>query len=769
MPPPDWKSAIEIHPDGWLCPAGAFWIAGWATSASGLVSVDVRAWLGDQAFLGLCGLPRPDKEIEARGRAGAPQAGFSFLLHPVAGANELRVELCDQHGRWTKIFRQAVTMPSGWSPTYGRAEELPPTTPAEPARPPRDGLGVLSLSNGEVGLHQPNPQPILRLLRAKHARPGQGWMNLAREILTHENAETFDVMPSEPFKGALEQLEATAAVQYDHLLVTGWVAHREQKIKSLTAYLDSAVPLPLVHGLPRPDARTLFPDLVDAEHSCFAGYLPFPAELPRPLALRIFAELADGRQELVFLKRFQPVLTSGAGTDLPAFSSWKFVCATWALRNAGWDANWPPGVLTAIRQAAREAYRVAAPALRPPPEIGEEPFSGGAGGPQRVTLVTHNLNFEGAPLFLVEYARHLATQPGWTVRVVSPTDGPLRTRFAEAGVSVRLVDPSAVLAASDEPAFTAALDRLAQHPAWSDTDVIVVNTMVAFWAVHVAHRLRKPSVFYVHESVGPRRFFALQFGPAACARVEQAFTLASRVAFLAHASQHAFAALGGQKNFRVMPGWIDIARIRAYETANPRADVRRSLGFADNTVVFANLGAVLPRKGQHVFLAAIALLQQLKLEEPCAFLIVGVKPGIDPYVDLLRHTISAQGLENVQLIESSSDPYRYFRAADICVCSSLEEALPRVVMEAAAFGRAIVTTDVDGIPELVGPEEAWFAPPDDARLLADAMAAAMDAHLKGDHTRANRARELITAHSDAAVLLPRHTDLIRAAAAQPPS
>ena len=172
-------------------------------------------------------------------------------------------------------------------------------------------------------------------------------------------------MPSDPFKGALEQLEATAAVQYDHLLVTGWVAHREQKIKSLTAYLDTATPLPLLYGLARPDAGTLFPDLVDADHPRFAGWLPVPAHLPRPLALRIFAELADGRQELVFLKRFHPVLTSGRGTDLPAFSRWKFVCAAWALRDAGWDAGWPAARLAAARQAAREEYRLAAPALQP--------------------------------------------------------------------------------------------------------------------------------------------------------------------------------------------------------------------------------------------------------------------------------------------------------------------------------------------------------------------------------------------------------------------
>ncbi len=728
MPPSDWKSAIEIHPDGWRCPAEPFWIAGWATSASGLVPVDVRAWLGEKPFLGLCGLPRPDKEIEARGRAGAPQAGFSFLLHAVSGATELRVEVCDQHGRWTEIFRQAVT-----------------NAPA-----------ALSADTNISA----DAEPLLRLLRAKHARPEQAWTALAREVLAHEKAGTFDVAPSEPFKGALEQLDFRAAVPYDHLLVTGWVAHREQKIVRLTAYLDTATPLPLVPGLERPDARTLFPDLVDAERSRFAGYLPVPAHLPRPLALRIFAELVDGRQELVFLKRFRPVLTSARGTDLPPFSRWKFICAAWALREAGWDEKWAPGIYPAVRQAAREEYRVAAPAAFPPRELFDR-VAPDRTKPLQVTLVTHNLNYEGAPLFLLEYARYLAALPGWKVRIVSAAEGPLRARFAEAGLPVEVIDADAILAAPDDAAFASAIAGVAQHPAWSGGDVIVANTMVAFWAVHVARRLHQPSLFYIHESVGPRRFFALQFGAAALARVERAFALATRVGFLAHASQRAFAALGGKGNFRVTPGWIDLARIRAYDVAHDRATLRRELGLPDDTVVFANIGAVLPRKGQHVFLEAIALLQQRELPARCAFLIVGVKPGIDPYVDLLRHTIASRALAGVQLIESSSDPYRYFKAADVCVCSSLEEALPRVVMEAAAFGRLIVTTGVDGIPELVGPDEAWLVPPDDAVNLAAAMHAALDTHLSGDRTRAERAQQQITELSDAAVRLPEHEEVIR--------
>jgi glycosyltransferase involved in cell wall biosynthesis len=727
MTAPDWKSAIEIHPAGWVCPAGAFWVAGWMTSASGLVPVDVRAWLGAVPFLGLCGLPRPDKETEARGRPGPPQAGFSFLLKPVSGAAELRIEVCDQHGRWTEIFRQAVSSP-------GLA-----TVPVQPP---------------------PDPQPLLRLLRARQARPHEKWTGLAREILAAEAASTFDVMPSEPFKGALEQLESRAAVQYDHLLVTGWIAHRQQRIVRLTAFLDTATPLPLVHGLERPDAHSLFPDLVDAGRSRFAGYLPVPVHLPRPLALRIFAELADGRTELVFLKRFYPVLTSGRGTDLPPFSRWKFVCATWALRDAGWGEGWAPGVLPVVRQAAREEYRTAAPAALAPPAQ-TDPASPPRPAQLHVTLVTHNLNFEGAPLFLVEYARHLAAIPGWKVRVVSPVEGPLRARFVEAGCAVGLVDVRPVLAAIDDEAFAAALAQLAQDPVWTGADVIVANTMVAFWAVHVAQHLRKLSVFTIHESVGPRRFFALQLASPALARVEQAFRLATRTNFLAHASQQAFAELGERGNFRVTPGWIDLARISAYAAAHDRATLRRELGLPEDAVVFANIGAVQPRKGQHVLLEAIALLQQRTLPARCVFLIVGAKPGIDPYVDLLRHTVASRPLAGVQLIESSSDPYRYYQAADICVCSSLEEALPRVVMEAAAFGRPLVTTDVDGIPELVGPDEAWLVPPDDARNLAAAMHAALDAHLGGDRTRAERARERIALLSDAATRLPEHEELIR--------
>jgi glycosyltransferase involved in cell wall biosynthesis len=351
------------------------------------------------------------------------------------------------------------------------------------------------------------------------------------------------------------------------------------------------------------------------------------------------------------------------------------------------------------------------------------------------------------------------------VRLISPQDGPLRAAFADAGVGVTLVDTSALHTARSDDDFAAALENLAAQPHWTDTDVLVANTVVSAWAVHLAARLRKPCLFYVHESVSVRRFFALQLAKPAIARIEQSFALATRVVFIAAAAQRAHAVLNQRRNFRVLPGWIDVARIRAYVTTHDRTALRRELGLADHAVVFACIGSLLPRKGQHVFLEAIARLPApAPAGTPFVFLLVGGQAAIDPYADLLRARAAKLSGADIRFIGHTAEPFRFFHAADIFVCSSLEEALPRVVLEAAAFGRHVVTTDVDGIPEIVGPEEAWLVPPDDADCLAEAMLTAADAHRRGDFSRARRAQAAVAARFDTAVLLPRHADLIRAVA-----
>jgi glycosyltransferase involved in cell wall biosynthesis len=727
MNPPDWQTDVEIHPRDWICPAVPFWVAGWARSPSGLIPRDIRARCGHRVFLGLCGLPRPDRENPP----GPPGAGFSFYLPPVAGARDLVIELCDQHGRWTEIFRHSITgMPSSEA------------TPAAANNLPDNAL-------------------LLDLLRAKHARPHESWSTLADELLLGRRGEFVDIMPSEPFKGALEQLEFRLAVHYDHVLITGWVAHRSQRITRLTAFLDSAAPQPLLHGLDQPDAGQMFGEFADAARSRFAGYLRLPADLPRPVAVRIFAETADGQNTLVFLKRFRPVLLSAAGTDLPPVSRWRFLQAARTLNRAVWRCSWFDPSWRGFLAGAWLAYRAEAPARRLP-KAGQEQRTEIPSGPLRITLVTHNLNFEGAPLFLQEFACHLCRQPGVSVRVVSACAGPLAERYAAAGIDVNVQAPDTAPDTADDRAFAAALDRLGHDPVWKDADLIVANTLVAFWAVPLAHRLGKPNVLYLHESAGARRFFALDFPPAAIARVEQAIASADRVVFPAADGQRAHGYLGARGHFRALPGWVDVARIDSYLQTHDRRNIRSNLDLSPDAVVFAHIGSFIARKGVHVFVEAIrGFVQHARADVTLAFLLVGAKADPDPYAELVQQAVADIAGADIRIIPQSSDPYGYFLATDVFVCASLEEVFPRVVLEAAAFGRNIVSTNVNGIPEMLGPAEAWLVPPDDAPALAQAMDAALKAHQRGDRSKPQAARRRVAAHFDTTVMLPRHTALIR--------
>ena len=71
---------------------------------------------------------------------------------------------------------------------------------------------------------------------------------------------------------------------------------------------------------------------------------------------------------------------------------------------------------------------------------------------------------------------------------------------------------------------------------------------------------------------------------------------------------------------------------------------------------------------------------------------------------------------------SSADVRREMIAARALVVASLAENLPVVVMEAMALRRAVVATQIAGIPELVIPRETgWLVPASSVEALAEAM------------------------------------------------
>ncbi len=388
-------------------------------------------------------------------------------------------------------------------------------------------------------------------------------------------------------------------------------------------------------------------------------------------------------------------------------------------------------------------------------------------GKLHLLAVTHNLNFEGAPLFLFEYVAFLIREIGFKIDVVSAEDGPLRDAYEKMGINIVLVDRHPLHGSRTDKEFAEQLEVM-RHDLQSQIDLgpvdaLICNTIACWWGVHLAAAVNKPSLFYIHESTSVKRFFSGALKKNRHHVTRQAFRLATRVCFLCKATRSYYEELNDYNNFRFVSSWIDLPRIEALKAATPRDEARTKLGFAPHDQVIANIGTVCERKGQHVFLRTVEyFMKRFAANGSYKFLIVGGRPG--EFQSSLEADIARLGLGNVITIVNETDRvYEYFRAANLFACSSFEESFPRVLLEAMAFETPIVSTNVHGVPEMVtNKAEAYLVPPGEPIAFAKTIKTCLDKLLHGTSTVPMGYSKVVRAYGMDAVL-PKHADLAREA------
>jgi len=147
--------------------------------------------------------------------------------------------------------------------------------------------------------------------------------------------------------------------------------------------------------------------------------------------------------------------------------------------------------------------------------------------------------------------------------------------------------------------------------------------------------------------------------------------------------------------------------------------LRRELGLDPDTRVILAVGNLYEVKGHRVLIRAAAELST-SLREPSWHVVIAGRGEEEP---MLREMIAASGLEGrVTLLGYRQDVPDLLAAADIWVMPSLSEGMPLALVEAMFAGKAIVASDVGGIPEVVASEqEALLVPPSEAQALARAL------------------------------------------------
>jgi len=265
-----------------------------------------------------------------------------------------------------------------------------------------------------------------------------------------------------------------------------------------------------------------------------------------------------------------------------------------------------------------------------------------------------------------------------------------------------------------------ALPRLVRAIRRSGCDVAHAHLEDAATLVPPAARLAgRPAVCSFHHVAVP-----LAFKEAAKERLAvAAANTSARVVFVSRASLDSFAEVygGPQGNWTVVENGVDLDAF-----ADGLGDMPAELELPPGAPIAAIVGALRGRKGHAVAMSAWpSVLERI----PDAHLLI---VGDGPEGPRLRELAAELGIsERVRFAGTRTDIARLIRASSVLLLPSEHEALPTTLIEAAACGKPVIASDVDGVPEVVSDGETGLLVP----VHDSAALAAATIELLGDRSR----------------------------------
>ncbi len=318
----------------------------------------------------------------------------------------------------------------------------------------------------------------------------------------------------------------------------------------------------------------------------------------------------------------------------------------------------------------------------------------------RLLAFTHSLDTGGGQLYLLELVRHLLEKPDAACTVIAPEDGPLRERLERAGAMVHLGGWPGH--GADYECYLRELVLLARD---AEANAVFANTSLAFDGVDLANRLGIPSIWAIHESLTIDQILYGAFlwtDDYVASRLRAALEMADAVVFEADATRRLFAAQAtNPERLRRLDYGIELAELDASRRELDRDRLRGERGFGPQDRVILCPGTLEPRKAQAMLALVFA---RLAGEFPDAVLtMVGGTDSHPEYAQGTGRVIERLGLgaNRIRVEPSTPRVHEWYGLADAVVVASDNESLPRVIIEAMAFGLPVLGTRVFGIPELI--------------------------------------------------------------------
>lgn len=153
---------------------------------------------------------------------------------------------------------------------------------------------------------------------------------------------------------------------------------------------------------------------------------------------------------------------------------------------------------------------------------------------------------------------------------------------------------------------------------------------------------------------------------------------------------------------------------------------RRSLGVPADRPTLLFFGTIRPYKGLGDLLCALAIV---RAKHPSVQLLIAGKPWepLAPYQAIIDARALGDCVHTTLDYIPETDVPTWCAAADLAVLPYTHfDAQSAVGAQVLAAGRPLIVTDTGGLPELVGHDPRWIAPPNDPEALAAKLNAFLD-------------------------------------------
>ena len=310
----------------------------------------------------------------------------------------------------------------------------------------------------------------------------------------------------------------------------------------------------------------------------------------------------------------------------------------------------------------------------------------------KVLLVPHELSLTGAPVVML-YAARVLQKNGFQPVVLCPVDGNLRQKFIDEGIQVII-----------DTLITWKNDYL--YNWMKQFRLIIVCTLTLGELVDELTDFDVPVIWWLHESEEVYHDFVPRVKPK---------SIGKNVSIYA----------GGQRALDTYEKYFlnHDAKLLLYgiPDENPTPEkgyVRKS----EEKIVFAVIALVQPRKGQDLFVEAIANMSS-EDKKNAEFWIIGPNPG--PFPDFMAQVAEGAASEpKIKILgEWSMDKLMSeYPGIDVIVCPSRDDPMPVVLPEGMMFYKTCITTTGSGTAAFIEDGVNGLVCDIDAKALAEKMA-----------------------------------------------